>query len=138
MHSSFMITVGRVTNGEKFMSEINQAYLRRGLHWIAIEGERNFDKFNTANPFWYCHYLRKDFNPVKIIKKIFKENPKHIVYIKTGDGPDGKFFESKTGKVNYNKIKIKDFDAIDQLFYKNKIQGAKVYGKHFGAGNDWG
>ncbi len=134
MHSSFIISVGRLTKPKSFIKHAGMAYLRRGLHYILIDGEKNFNKYNDKNPFWDCRYM--DFDAKKIIKKIFKENSDYIVYVKTGDGPEGKFFITPKGKVDYKKIKIKSFEVIDQQFYKGKFPGIRVYGKAFGAGND--
>jgi len=135
MHRSLMITIGRVTDGEKFMKEINMAYLRRGLHWIAIEGKEEFEKYNVEHPFWFCVYTKNEFNPVKIMKKIWKKNDKAIIYIKTGDGPKDKFFLNDKGKIDYTKLKVTDFEPIDRMFYQDKVQGCEVHGKHIGAGD---
>ena len=121
MDVSFIVTVGRVTNVKVFMKNIGLSLLRRNLHYIAIEGKDNLDKF-TTHPFWGCHYMK--FNALTVINKIFKETPDHIVIVKTGDGPE---------KLD---VKIKDFEPIDQLFYQNKFPGFKGYGKKFGSGDD--
>jgi len=129
-----MITVGRLTKPATFIKHARMAYLRHGLHYILIDGEKNFDKFDLTDPWWGCCYLK--FDAKKIIKDIFKEKSDHVVFIKTGDGPDGKFFETPRGKIDYSKIRKKHFDMIDQQFYSGKFPGIRVWGKAFGAGMD--
>ena len=101
--------------------------------------EKYFDRvwlLFSGNGFHIAAFEPISLNKLIKINEEIKADEKFIIYIKTSDGPEGSFFINKKGKVNYSKLKIKDFKMIDQLFYKNKIQGAKVYGKFFGAGND--
>ncbi len=120
---SVIIVIGRVTNFDSFDYMVRSYRMRKDLHYVLIKGKEDFENnFPKSGPFWECNYLK--FKSTKIIKDTFKNHPKWILYIKVGDGPERK------------KVLLKDFTVPDQMFYQDKIKGAKCIDKTFGSGND--
>ena len=134
--SSFIITIGEVTNKEQFFADTKN--IKQGWEFIVIDGNSEYieksEEISELKYYDWCGYSF-DFDE---LEQYFENNPDGIIFIKTGDGNhgDSDFWNESWGYMDYNNIGLNEFPQIDQDFYSGNIRGTKLIDSFFGAGRN--
>ena len=137
--SSFIISIGEITNKEKFNEFITEYHVNEDDYEFMILTKSKFIEMNKNSKWgtildhgdWAGYYGGGD-----TVKDFFKKNPVAEIYIKIGTGPDDDyFFYDDDDYCDYDKIELDDFNVIDVLFY-NGFNGVNILDNFFGAGRN--
>ena len=133
--SSFIITIGEVTNKELFFADTKDIK-QDPERFIVINGvSEYYEKLDHLEELKYHDWSGYYFDS-SILSEYFEKNPEGTIVIKTeyGNHDDSDFWDGDW--YDYDNVRLEEFPQIDQDFYTGGIRGMETIETFFGAGRD--